>query len=141
MKSTIREQPKAIDVAAGLVFRQGKLLITQRRLTDHLGGLWEFPGGKVEPGETFESCLQRELREELGIEIAIREQIEDLIHHYPDRTVRLKFFTADWQSGEPHPHACANLTWVTKDQLSTFQFPAADARLLDQLQSSPDIWY
>jgi len=62
-----------IDVAAGLVFREGKVLITQRHAGAHLGGLWEFPGGKREPDEAFEACLQRELREELGIEVVVGE--------------------------------------------------------------------
>ena len=60
-----------VDVAAALVFREGKLLITQRHAEAHLGGLWEFPGGKRELNETFETCLKRELREELGIEVAV----------------------------------------------------------------------
>ena len=65
----------AIDVAAALVFRDGKLLITQRHPDAHLGGLWEFPGGKREPNETFEACLIRELREELGIEVSVSELV------------------------------------------------------------------
>ncbi len=64
---------QVVDVAAGLIFRDGKLLITQRRTDAHLGGLWEFPGGKREPNETFEECLVRELREELGIEVVVGE--------------------------------------------------------------------
>src|SRR4051812_49929296 len=83
---------RPIDVAAGLVFEKGKLLITQRRLNDHLGGFWEFPGGKVEKGETFQECLGRELREELGIEVEVGAEIEDITHSYPEKTVRLKFF-------------------------------------------------
>ena len=67
-----------IEVAAGLVFRDGKLLITQRPAGGHLAGLWEFPGGKREPDESFEDCLRRELMEELGIEVEIGEQIESI---------------------------------------------------------------
>ena len=63
----------SIEVAAGLVFRDGQLLITQRRMQDHLGGLWEFPGGKREVNESFEDCLRRELKEELGIEVKVKE--------------------------------------------------------------------
>jgi 8-oxo-dGTP diphosphatase len=85
---------KAIDVAAALVFHKGKLLITQRRPDDHLPNLWEFPGGKVEAGETFEECLVREIREELGIEISVGELVEDLTHAYPEKTVRLLFSDA-----------------------------------------------
>jgi len=69
-----------IDVAAGLVWREGRLLIAKRHDNAHLGGLWEFPGGKREPNETFEQCLARELREELGIEVSIGELVETLTH-------------------------------------------------------------
>jgi len=74
------KQPGAIEVAAGLIFRNGKLLITQRFNDSHCGGLWEFPGGKREPGETFEQCLARELNEELGIEAAVHELIKTIRH-------------------------------------------------------------
>jgi len=79
----------AIEVAAGLVFRNGKLLITRRRANDPLGGLWEFPGGKRKPEETFQECLRRELREELGIEVDVGELLEAITHAYPDKTVHL----------------------------------------------------
>jgi len=81
-----------IEVSAGLVFRDGLLLIAQRRPQDHLGGLWEFPGGKLEPGESAEDCLRRELMEELGIEVEIKELAETIEHDYPGKKVRLKFF-------------------------------------------------
>src|SRR5262245_15313555 len=80
----------AIEVAAGVVFRDGQVLITQRRPGDHLGGLWEFPGGKREPGETFEVCLQRELKEELGIEVDVGEWLDSVTHAYPEKTVHLR---------------------------------------------------
>ena len=92
--------PKPIDVAAALIFRNGKLLITQRRPDDHLPNLWEFPGGKVEPGETFEQCLVREIREELAIEISVGQLVEDLTHTYPEKTVRLCFFNCRLISGD-----------------------------------------
>src|ERR1041385_7546125 len=83
---------RAVDVAAALVFRDGKLLITRRHADAHLGGLWEFPGGKRESDETFEQCLVRELQEELGITVTVGELLEELTHEYPERTVLLKFF-------------------------------------------------
>ncbi len=136
-RPVIRRVGKVIDVAAGLVFFGGKLLITQRRLDDHLGGLWEFPGGKVEPGETFEDCLVRELREELGIEVSVGEQIEDITHTYPEKTVRLKFFMCALVSGTAKPIYCQELAWVTRKELSNYDFPEADARLLEKLLSWP----
>ncbi len=92
MTGASSEKPKAIEVAAALIFRGGKLLITQRHAGVHLGGLWEFPGGKREPGETFEQCLAREIREELGVEIVVGGLFEEITHRYPEKSVHLKFF-------------------------------------------------
>jgi mutator protein MutT len=129
-----------IDVAAALVFRDGKLLITQRHADAHLGGLWEFPGGKREREETFEQCLARELREELGIEVAVGELVESLTHAYPDKTVHLRFFRCRWLAHEPQPLGCPAFKWVRAAELKDYAFPAADARLLDTLQQGGGLW-
>ena len=131
---------KSIEVSAGLVFRSGKLLITQRHKDAHLGGLWEFPGGKREAGETFEECLARELREELGIEVEVGELVESLTHSYPEKTVTLKFFRCRLNQGEPRAIDCLDLKWVTAEELRDYEFPAADARLLEMLRSSTGLW-
>src|SRR5687767_14533367 len=86
----VTEPTRVIPVAAALIFDQGHLLITQRRPGDHLGGLWEFPGGKVECGESFESCLVREIREEVGLHINVASLFDEIIFAYPQKTVRLK---------------------------------------------------
>ena len=125
-----------IDVSAALIFRAGKLLITQRPAKAHLGGLWEFPGGKREPGETFEQCLVREIREELGVEISVGEMFEEIRHDYPEKSVHLKFFICQLLAGEPQPLACAAVKWIEKPELATHEFPAADAQLLARLRSS-----
>lgn len=130
----------SIDVAAGLVFRHGRLLITQRHVQTHLGGLWEFPGGKREPGETFEQCLTRELLEELGIEVSVGPLIQSLTHSYPEKTVRLNFYRCDLLRGEPRCLGCADFTWVGAQELKNFQFPPADARLLDRLRDDEGLW-
>jgi mutator protein MutT len=129
-----------IDVAAALVFRGGKLLITQRYAEAHLGGLWEFPGGKREPDESFEECLSRELREELGIEVAVGELVESITHNYPDKEVHLKFFRCRWLQNEPQPLGCPAFKWVAPVELAAFEFPAADARLLERLRADSDLW-
>ena len=129
-----------IDVAAGLVFRASKLLITQRYADAHLGGLWEFPGGKREPNETFEACLQRELREELGISVAVGELVESLTHAYPEKTVHLKFYRCRWKEHEPQPLGCSAFKWVTAGELKDYAFPAADARLLEKLKDNTGVW-
>ena len=122
-----------IEVSAALIFRSGQLLITQRHAKAHLGGLWEFPGGKRETGETFEQCLVREIREELGIEISVGELFEEISHDYPEKFVHLKFFICKLISGEPQPLDCAAVKWISKSELSNFEFPAADAQLLEKL--------
>jgi mutator protein MutT len=129
-----------IEVAAGLVFRNGKLLITQRSPDAHLGGLWEFPGGKREPNETFEQCLRRELEEELGIDVQVNELIETIAHDYPEKSVLLKFFRCQWLRNEPQAILCHDLIWVTPGELARYEFPAADTQLLDKLRSSPHLW-
>jgi mutator protein MutT len=129
-----------IEVAAGLVFREGKLLITQRRPEARLGGLWEFPGGKRQAGETFEACLARELREELGIEVAVGELVESLTHAYPEETVSLRFYRCRWLDHEPRPLGCADFKWVTPETLAEHAFPAADARLLEKLGRRFHCW-
>jgi len=129
-----------IDVAAALVFRDGKLLIAQRHADAHLGGMWEFPGGKREPNETFEACLTRELREELGVEVTVGELVESLTHAYPDKSVHLKFYRCQWKKHEPQPLGCPAFKWVSAGELKDYAFPAADARLLEKLQFDTAVW-
>ena len=129
-----------IDVAAGLVFREGLLLITLRPAGSHLAGFWEFPGGKLHPGEDWETALRRELLEEIGFEASVGHLYEEVIHPYPEKTVRLRFFICTVESGEPHPIQCADLTWIRPDELSRFEFPPADARLLERLASDTEAW-
>lgn len=131
---------KPIDVAAGLVFRQQKLLITQRLKGSHLAGLWEFPGGKREPGETFEDCLVRELREELGIEVSLGRAFAEITHDYPGKTVHLKFFLCRLAKGEPRTIGCAAYEWATKECLAKRDFPSADERLLERLAANTALW-
>jgi 8-oxo-dGTP diphosphatase len=129
-----------LEVSAALLFHKGKLLITQRKRGTHLAGLWEFPGGKREAGETFEQCLQRELREELGIETSVNELIEEIVHDYPERSVHLKFFRCELTSGEPQPIHCDALVWITRAELGKYEFPPADARLLENLAKADHLW-
>jgi len=129
-----------IEVAAGLIFRAGKLLLTQRYPEAHQGGLWEFPGGKREPNETFEQCLARELLEELGIEVAIYEAVETITHEYPEKTVVLKFFRCAWKAHEPRALGCPDFRWITREELDQYPFPPADARLLEKLRRHPEWW-
>jgi mutator protein MutT len=121
-------------VAAVIRREDGRLLITQRLADDTLGGYWEFPGGKVDPGEALPDALARELMEELGVEARIGAQIHHIVHAYPDRDVRLYFFEARIVSGEPRKLEVADLRWVTLNELMDYQFPEADRPLLEQLR-------
>jgi len=132
--------PPTIEVAAGLVFRDGKLLITRRPANAHLGGLWEFPGGKREPGETFIACLIRELQEELGIEVEAGPLLDRVTHGYPDQTVQIHFFQCRWRKHEPQPLGCPEFKWITAADISNHEFPDADARLIQWLKTSPELW-
>ena len=134
--------PRCIEVSAGLVFRAGRLLITQRRPQDHLGGLWEFPGGKREPGESFEECLRRELREELGVDVLVGARLESITHDYPEKSVHLEFFRCTLRdpAAEPQPHGCHALAWVDAAALARYEFPAADAQLLARLRADAGLW-
>jgi mutator protein MutT len=134
--ATLRE----IDVAAGLVFREGQLLIAQRRPGDSLGGFWEFPGGKRHAGERFEDCLRRELLEELGIEVEVGPLYESITHRYPEVLVNLRFFRCRWVRHEPQALGCACFAWVNRETLRRYRFPPADARLLERLVSERGAW-
>lgn len=126
---------KCVEVSAALIFRAGRLLVAQRYEDAHLGGLWEFPGGKREPNETFETCLIREIREELGVEISVGALFEEVAHTYPEKAVHLKFFLCTLLSGEPQPLDCAAVRWIDRSELKNFAFPAADSRLLQRLEN------
>jgi mutator protein MutT len=129
-----------IPVVAGLVFRDGRLLITRRPPGTHLAGHWEFPGGKLDPGEDWLPALHRELREELAIEVETGPLVEDLVHEYPGKQVHLRFYQCRWQAGEPQTLGCDALAWVRAEELERYPFPAADARLLDRLRAEPHWW-
>jgi len=129
-----------IEVSAALIFRDGKLLVTQRYAKAHLGGLWEFPGGKCETGETSEQCLVREIREELGVEISVGALFESVTHAYPEKTVHLKFYVCRLQDGEPQPLGCEAVKWAKQSELDDYEFPAADAQLLEKLKNPRMAW-
>lgn len=137
---TTPELSRPVEVAAGVVFHQGRVLLCQRRPGAHLGGLWEFPGGKCEPGETPAACLHRELWEELAIRVSPPEPILTLEHAYPDRHVRLHFFRCRLLEGEPRALGCQALAWVAPAELGQYRFPAADAQLLERLRNTPAWW-
>ena len=129
----LHELPYVV-VAAAIIQREGKILLTRRRLDVHQGGLWEFPGGKQEAGETLEECLQRELKEEIDIEVRELRQFYTLRHRYPEKDVELHFFTCSVFEGSPKALDCIEMAWVHPRDLSSYEFPAADTLVLREMQ-------
>ncbi|MGY4707906.1 (deoxy)nucleoside triphosphate pyrophosphohydrolase [Candidatus Bipolaricaulota sp. J31] len=124
---------RRVLVAAGLVERGGRVLLAKRLEGDERGGLWEFPGGAVEGGEGLEACLARELREELGIEVEVGEEVASLSHDYGDVEVELHLLRARILRGEPRPLGCAEVRWVTPAEAARLPLAPADRRLLSLL--------
>ena len=122
-----------VEVGAGLIVREGRILIAKRQTLAHLGGLWEFPGGKRKPGESFEACLTREVMEELGLTIAVHEQVASAEHHDAQRWVRLRFYRCTILAGEPQPIGCEACRWITPAEIGTYPFPPADEPLVRQI--------
>ena len=133
------EVAPTVEVAAGLIVRDGKILIAQRRVNASLGGLWEFPGGKRKPGESFEACLRREIMEELGLTIAVLEQVSSAEHRDATCQVQLRFYRCTVLTGEPQPLGCEACRWITPAEISAYPFPPADLPLVHQIASGQHI--
>jgi 8-oxo-dGTP diphosphatase len=126
-----------IVVTAAVVERGGTFLVTRRLRGTHLEGLWEFPGGKCENGESHEGCLARELREELGCDGIVGVKLLEVAHDYPDRTIELHFFDCDLV-GEPQPLLGQEIRWVAAAELPALDFPPADEALIQMLRARPE---
>jgi mutator protein MutT len=124
---------KRVDVIIGVVVRCGKVLICQRRESDPLGGFWEFPGGKIEPGESHEECLARELAEELAIRVRPIKAFEIIEFDYATASVRLHPYLCEHLSGEPQPLASQRTLWITPNELNEYRFPPANDNLILRL--------
>lgn len=126
-----------IVVVAAVVERDGRFLVTLRPRGTHLEGHWEFPGGKCEPGETHVVALEREVREELGVDSRIGDLVFAVTHDYPGRTVELHFYRCDVH-GDPKPMFGQQMRWATRPELASLPFPEADAGLIARLTVAPD---
>ena len=121
-------------IGIGVVINEaGDVLIDQRLEEGLLGGMWEFPGGKQEPGEPIEACIARELMEELGIVVSVGEALITLDHAYSHKKLQFVVHLCDWCSGDPKPLASQQVRWVRPEQLKDYPFPAANARIIDAL--------
>jgi 8-oxo-dGTP diphosphatase len=130
---------RTVLVAAAVMVENGRVLLTQRKRGTHLEGAWEFPGGKVLPGEDPRAGLRRELGEELGIDTTVGEVVDVTFHHYPeaDRAVLLLFFEAARTASSPEPSALdvAAFAWAGPDELDPARFPPADLVVLGKVKA------
>jgi mutator protein MutT len=126
-----------IVVVAAVIEDRHRFLVTRRQPGVHLAGMWEFPGGKIDPHETHSTALRRELREELGVDVEVGELMHETTHTYSDVSVTLHFYRCRL-IGEPLPLLGQEMRWVARAELSSLGFPAADAELIDRLVRSGD---
>jgi len=114
---------------------QGQILIDRRPQKGLLGGLWEFPGGKIEPGETVEDCIRRELQEELAIEVEVGDRLITIDHTYTHFKVTLNVFHCRHIGGEPQPIECDEVRWVDVAELEQFPFPKANGEIIEAIKA------
>ena len=112
-----------------------QILIDKRLPKGSFAGFWEFPGGKIEPGESVTDCIVREIQEEIGIQVQVREQLIEIHHDYPQFTVNLAAYWCDHVAGEPQALECEEVRWVTIAELSHYQFPEANQEIIDAIQN------
>ena len=118
-----------VVVAAAIIEDHDHFFVTRRQKGVHLEGLWEFPGGKCEPGETLVDCLRRELKEELGADAVVGEEICAVTHEYTDRSVELHFLSCTFLNA-PVAMLGQEMRWVARDELKSLKFPPADDQLI-----------
>ncbi len=126
---------KITEVVAALIWEEGKFMICQRPAHKARGLLWEFVGGKVEPGETKPQALIRECREELAVELEVGEIFMEVLHEYPDLLVRLTLFNATIAAGEPRKLEHNDIQWIAPSQIEDFDFCPADEDILERIKA------
>ena len=127
--------PKITEVVAALIWQGSRFLICQRPEYKARGLLWEFVGGKVEPGETKQAALVRECREELGVTVSVGEPYMDVVHDYPDLLVHLTLFSARIAEGTPRLLEHNDLRWITPAEIPEYDFCPADVEILDKIRA------
>ena len=124
------------DVGVAVIEREnGELLIDRRYETSVLGGLWEFPGGKVEVGETIEQCIHREIMEEVGLSITVGSLLLQIEHEYPHGKVTLHVHLCKYIDGHPKPRSCEELKWIRLIDILDYNFVEADKKIVDILKN------
>lgn len=122
-----------VEVVAALIWKNGKFMICQRPAHKARGLLWEFVGGKVEPGETKEQALVRECREELAVTVAVQDEFMSLVHEYPDITIHLTVFNASIAEGVPQLLEHNDIRWIPPKEIKNYDFCPADNKILEKI--------
>jgi 8-oxo-dGTP diphosphatase len=130
-----RDKMKTVIVTAALIIEQGKILVTQRKRGDSHGLLWEFPGGKVKEGEEPREALQRELKEELDVEVTPGMMFDATLYSYPEYPILLLVYHCRIEKGSFKPIGCHDLRWVTLQELETLAMPPADEPIRKHLSA------
>ncbi len=125
---------KQVHVAVGVILKAKQFFLTKRLEHTHQGGKWEFPGGKVEQGETVHEALHRELQEEIAIDVLAMQPLIDISHDYGDKQVRLEVFLVDQFIGEPKAQEGQQEGWFSKQQLSSVDFPDANIAIVNKIK-------
>ena len=122
-----------VEVVAALIWKNGKFMICQRPAHKARGLLWEFVGGKGEPGETKEQALVRECREELAVTVAVQDEFMSLVHEYPDITIHLTVFNASIAEGVPQLLEHNDIRWIPPKEIKNYDFCPADNKILEKI--------
>jgi mutator protein MutT len=122
-----------LQVAAAIIWKKGRVLVTKRPKGSHMEGFWEFPGGKKEQNEGLRACLEREIIEELNIRVKAEKPLLSVDHEYETRHVTLHFFQCRVIEGEPEPLGCEEIKWAKPEDLVRFRFPPPDRELVEAL--------
>lgn len=133
LKPPITNNHKQIGVAI-ITNQQGEILIDKRKAGGEMGGLWEFPGGKIETGETVNECIAREIKEELNLEIVVGDRLTTISHEYKTFNVTLYVYDCQYLSGEPQTLECEEFRWVNSSDIDQYQFPEANIQIINLLQ-------
>jgi len=119
-----------IEVTAGIIEHHGKFLLARRKQGKHLEGYWEFPGGKIEDGESHKDCLQRELNEEFSIDVQVGNYVTETTHEYPEKTIKLIAYQVNYLAGEFQLTDHDMIAWVDLDEVENYKLAPADILIL-----------
>ncbi len=139
MKSEELEKKKRFPVipcGVAIIRRDREFLIAQRNADDTFGSYWEFPGGKKNRGESFEDCVVRETKEELGVDISVQRKFMEIRKTYGEKVIWLNFYLCSYVAGDPRPLDCQQVQWADADELQNFRFPPANDRVIRLLLES-----